>query len=78
MTHLGEAMAVFDQVLARQPTQTAALFHRGVVLAKLRRYTEALEDWETVGRVDPDGPLGEMSRRHARSARQLASLFAAG
>jgi tetratricopeptide (TPR) repeat protein len=78
MTHLGEAMAVFDQVLARQPTQTAALFHRGVVLAKLRRYNEALEDWEAVGRVDPDGPLGEMSRRHARSARQLASLFAAG
>lgn len=78
MTHLGEAMAVFDQVLARQPTQTAALFHRGVVLAKLRRYAEALEDWEAVGRVDPDGPLGEISRRHARSARQLAALFAAG
>jgi tetratricopeptide (TPR) repeat protein len=78
MSHLGEAMAVFDQVLVRQPSQTAALFHRGVVLAKLRRYGEALEDWEAVGRVDPDGPLGAMSRRHARSARQLASLFAAG
>lgn len=76
MSHLGEAMAVFDQVLVRQPTQTAALFHRGVVLAKLRRYGEALEDWEAVGRVDPDGPLGTMSLRHARSARQLASLFA--
>ncbi len=78
MSHLGEAMAVFDQVLSREPSQTAALFHRGVVLAKLRRYGEALEDWETVGRVDPDGPLGAMSRRHAQSARQLASLFAAG
>lgn len=76
MSQLGEAMAVFDQVLARHPTQTAALFHRGVVLAKLRRYGEALEDWEVVGKVDPDGPLGAMSRRHARSARQLATLFA--
>ena len=75
--HLSEALAVFDQVLLHQPSQTAALFHRGVVLAKLRRYGEALDDWDTVGRVDPDGPLGAVSRRHARSARELASLFIA-
>lgn len=74
--HLGEALAVFDQVLVHHPSQTAALFHRGVVLAKLRRYGEALEDWETVGRTDPESELGDASRRHARSARQLASLFA--
>jgi tetratricopeptide (TPR) repeat protein len=74
--HLGEALAVFDQVLAHQPSQTAALFHRGVVLAKLRRYDEAFDDWATVGRVDPAGDLGLASRRHARSARQLATLFA--
>ncbi|MGH7524181.1 MAG: tetratricopeptide repeat protein [Gemmatimonadales bacterium] len=74
--HLGEALAVFDQVLAGHPSQTAALFHRGVVLAKLRRYDEALEDWESVGRVDPGSEIGDASRRHARSARQLASLFA--
>jgi tetratricopeptide (TPR) repeat protein len=74
--HLGEALAVFDQVLVTHPSQTAALFHRGVVLAKLRRYGEALEDWETVGRSDPESELGDASRRHARSARQLATLFA--
>ncbi|MGH7593817.1 MAG: tetratricopeptide repeat protein, partial [Gemmatimonadales bacterium] len=78
MAHLGEALAVFDQVLLRHPSQTAALFHRGVVLAKLRRYDEALEDWETVGRTNPESDLGFASRRHAHSARQLASLFAAG
>lgn len=76
--HLGEALAVFDQVLLRHPSHTAALFHRGVVLAKLRRYPEALEDWERVGHTDPDGPLGAMSRRHAQGARQLASLFGNG
>ena len=75
--HLGESLAVFDQVLVRDPAQPAALFHRGVVLAKLRRYDEALADWEAVGRTDPESPLGTMSRRHARSARQLAALFAA-
>jgi len=74
--HLGEALAVFDQVLAHQPSQPAALFHRGVVLAKLRRYEEALEDWEVVGRAESSGELVDASRRHARSARQLASLFA--
>jgi len=73
--HLGESLAVFDQVLVRDPAQPAALFHRGVVLAKLRRYDEALADWEEVGRTDPEGTLGSMSRRHARSARQLAALF---
>jgi tetratricopeptide (TPR) repeat protein len=76
--HLGEALAVFDQVLLRHVSHTAALFHRGVVLAKLRRYAEALEDWERVGHTDPDGPLGAMSRRHAQGARQLAALFGRG
>jgi tetratricopeptide (TPR) repeat protein len=75
-SHLAEALAVFDQVLMHQPSQAAALFHRGVVLAKLRRYEEALEDWEIVGRADPASELADASRRHARSARQLASLFA--
>jgi tetratricopeptide (TPR) repeat protein len=75
-SHLGEALAVFDQVLTQQPSQPAALFHRGVVLAKLRRYAEALEDWEVAGQVDPASELGDASRRHARSARQLATLFA--
>lgn len=76
--HLGEALAVFDQVLLHQPSQAAALFHRGVVLAKLRRYEEALDDWEVVGRNDPGSELGDASRRHADSARQLASLFTGG
>ncbi|HRP08240.1 MAG TPA: tetratricopeptide repeat protein, partial [Gemmatimonadales bacterium] len=31
--HLGESIAVFDQVLLRDAGHTAALFHRGVVLA---------------------------------------------
>ncbi|MEP6589748.1 MAG: tetratricopeptide repeat protein [Gemmatimonadota bacterium] len=75
-TRLGEALSVFDQVLVRQPSHTAALFHRGVVLAKLRRYADALMDWERVGSSDSGGMLGTMSRRHADSARQLAALFA--
>lgn len=76
--HLGEALSVFDQVLVRHPSHTVALFHRGVVLAKLRRYHDALADWEAVGRADGESVLGSMSRRHARSARELAALFSSG
>lgn len=76
--HLGEALAVLDQVLLRTPGHTAALFHRGVVLAKLRRYTEAIDDWEQVRGAAPPGPLAETTGRLAESARQLAALFAAG
>ncbi len=76
--HLGEALAVFDQVLLRQPSHTAALFHRGVVLAKLRRYHEALDDWTRVHEADPDSALARVSSRHAHSARQLADLFRTG
>jgi tetratricopeptide (TPR) repeat protein len=74
--HLGEALGVFDQVLLREEQHTAALFHRGVVLAKLRRYGEALDDWERLVEAAPASELGEVARRHAASARQLASLFA--
>jgi tetratricopeptide (TPR) repeat protein len=76
--HLGESLAVFDQVLLRHPAHTSALFHRGVVLAKLRRYHEALEDWQQVDQADPAHDLAAASRRHADSARRLASLFSAG
>jgi tetratricopeptide (TPR) repeat protein len=73
--HFGEALGVFDQVLLRDESHTAALFHRGVVLAKLRRYGEALGDWDQVLAITTDPALGAAVRRHAASARQLAQLF---
>lgn len=76
--HLGEALAVFDQVLLRHASHTAALFHRGVVLAKLRRYHEALEDWSRVHEAEPGSELARASHRHADSARRLAELFRGG
>ncbi|MGH7582391.1 MAG: tetratricopeptide repeat protein, partial [Gemmatimonadales bacterium] len=75
-SHLGEALALFDQVLTDQPASPAARFHRGVALAKLRRYREALSDLESVADERDSGELAAISRRHARSARQLAALFA--
>ncbi len=74
--HLAESLGMFDAVLRHRGTDPVALFHRGVVLAKLRRYDDALSDWGAVERADPDGMLGTLSRRHAASAKQLAELFA--
>jgi len=75
--HFGESLAVFEQVLLRSQGHTAALFHRGVVLAKLRRYSEALDDWDRVRQAEPAGPLADTTGRLVESARRLATLFAA-
>lgn len=72
---LADSLARFDAVLHARPRDPVALFHRGVALAKLRRYGDALHDWHAVERTDPAGPLGTVSRRHADSARRLADLF---
>jgi tetratricopeptide (TPR) repeat protein len=73
--HLGESLAVFDQVLLRDEDHTGALFHRGVVLAKLRRYDEAMEDWAAVQHGGEESPIAVESARHSRSALRLAALF---
>lgn len=75
--HLAESLSMFDAVLRHRGADPVALFHRGVALAKLRRYGDALADWSAAERADPDGMLGTLSRRHASSAKQLADLFAA-
>jgi tetratricopeptide (TPR) repeat protein len=72
---LADSLGRFDAVLHVRPSDPVALFHRGVALAKLRRYGDALHDWHAVERTDPAGPLGAVSRRHADSARRLADLF---
>ena len=72
---LSESLTLFDGVLRLRPSDPVALFHRGVALAKLRRYGDALHVWHAVERSDPAGALGTMSRRHADSARRLAELF---
>lgn len=70
-----ECLVALGPLLSHRPPHPEALFLSGIAWAKLRRYGEARKAWETVGQVDPDGPLGSLARRHARSARQLATLF---
>jgi cytochrome c-type biogenesis protein CcmH/NrfG len=53
----------------------AALFYEGVVLARLRRYREAVHAWERVTRLEPAGPFAQRARMHARTAVDLQHIF---
>ena len=70
------AIEAIDLVLKFDPDNDAGLFHRGVALARLRRYGEAVQAWERVVMVEPSGPFAQAARTHARSARDLAHIFA--
>jgi hypothetical protein len=63
-------------VLKFDPDHEAGLFHRGIALARVRRYGEAVQAWERVVMVEPSGPYAQAARAHARSARDLAHIFA--
>jgi cytochrome c-type biogenesis protein CcmH/NrfG len=72
----GRALEALDRLLKFDPDNDAALFHRGVALARLRRYREAVRAWEAVVQSDPAGVYAQAARMHARSARDLAHIFA--
>jgi tetratricopeptide (TPR) repeat protein len=71
-----KAIEALDRVLKFDPDHDGALFHRGVALGRLRRYEEAVRTWERVVHVAPSGPYAQAARTHARSARDLAHIFA--
>ncbi len=71
-----EALEALDRLLKFDPENEAALFHRGVALARARRYADAVRAWERVVQVDAAGPFAQAARTHARSARDLAHIFA--
>ncbi|MDH4131588.1 MAG: tetratricopeptide repeat protein, partial [Gemmatimonadota bacterium] len=72
----GRALEALDRLLKFNPGEDSALFHRGIALARLRRYREAVHAWEDVVRTDPAGAFAQAARHHARSARDLAHIFA--
>ena len=69
------ALEAFQRVLKFDPEHVAALFHEGVVLARLRRYREAVHVWELVTRLDPSGSFAQRARMHARTAIDLQHIF---
>jgi tetratricopeptide (TPR) repeat protein len=70
-----EALEGLELMLKFDPEHDSALFHRGVALARVRRYSEAVSSWERVTQVRPSGRYAQAARTHARSARDLQHIF---
>jgi tetratricopeptide (TPR) repeat protein len=70
-----EALPLVDRIAAHDARHVGALFTRGVLLARLRRYPEAVRAWEQVVQLAPDGPFAARARRHARTAQDLQQIF---
>lgn len=72
---LPDAVTALDRVLRFHAEHTMALFHRGLALAKMRRFHAAVGDWAEVVRIAPTGPLAAAARAQIRSARELAHIL---
>jgi cytochrome c-type biogenesis protein CcmH/NrfG len=70
-----QAIEALQRVLTYDEGHVGALFYRGIAFAKLRRYTEALKDWELVVGLEPDGGFAREARKHARTALDLKHIF---
>jgi tetratricopeptide (TPR) repeat protein len=72
---LPQALTALDRLLAHDPTRVAAHFYRGVTLARLRRYAEAVACWDRVLQLEPHGTYAQKAKRHARTALDLKHIF---
>jgi cytochrome c-type biogenesis protein CcmH/NrfG len=70
------ALEALDLILKFEPDNEAALFYRGIGLARNRRYAEAVRSWERVVQVNAAGSFAQVARTHVRSARDLQHIFA--
>ena len=66
----------FVRLLKFDPDRAEAHFHLRQEWAQLRRYPEAVQEWERVMQLQPAGELAQQARRNARSARDLQHIFA--
>lgn len=73
-----EAVDQYDYVIERAPSDTAALYNRGVVLLELGRDDEAEESWWNVLEADPEHVLAAKSLgEYYASRREYRSLIEA-
>jgi predicted TPR repeat methyltransferase len=69
-------MEAFARVLRFDPDHAATLYHQGTGFARQRQFDLAVQAWERVIQLDPNGPFATEARSRARSARDLQHIFA--
>lgn len=69
--------AIHEYEIARRfsPEDPDVLLNFGIALAGLNRYAEAIEIWETAGRIAPGTESGQSARENARLARSQIGDF---
>jgi len=71
-----KAAEAFSRVLRFQPDRTESWYHLGAARNGDRRYEEAIEAWEQVIHLAPTSDYATAARKNARSAKDLAHIFA--
>jgi len=72
-----QALEAFARVLRFDPEHTGALYHQGTGFARQQQFDQAVQVWERVIQLAPNGPFAAEARSRARSARDLQNIFAA-
>jgi len=67
---LDAAMKLYKRALAIDPNSSQAHYNLGLAFAEAKLFKEALVEWETVVRLEPDGDLGRAAADNVRIIRQ--------
>jgi tetratricopeptide (TPR) repeat protein len=67
---LAEAIRLYRQALSIDANSAQAHYNLGLAFAETRVFKEALVEWETVMRLDPDGELGRTAADNVRIIKQ--------
>ena len=70
-----DAGQAWARLLAVEPKHPGGLYYQGALLAEHERYPEAIERWDQVIAIDPDGSFAARARRDRRTAADLARIF---
>jgi tetratricopeptide (TPR) repeat protein len=70
-----DALGVFQRALSQNPQHVPSHFFAGAVYARLKRYRDAVTQWEHVIKLEPGGTFAQEARKHMRTAQDLQRVF---
>lgn len=68
--NVAEGVRYYRQALTIDPNSAQAHYNLGLAFAEARVFGEALLEWQTVAKLDPDGELGRTATENVKIIRQ--------
>jgi tetratricopeptide (TPR) repeat protein len=65
-----KAVELLTQALQREPGNATALFNRGIILSRLKRFDAAIQDFDGALKVEPDKQWADEARSRLAAARE--------